>query len=370
MTGNNIRLRSSARTSMGQVRENNEDHVHLWTRDDFVLAVVADGMGGAVAGEEASRLAVEAIQDGMSMRDSSGAEAMSTMDEDTLAEKLSDAIQTANEHIMERAIAFPELKGMGTTVTLALVRSNQTVVAHVGDSRAYLIDGYDHSISQITADHSFVEALLAAGHITQEQAEAHPMRNVLYRALGQAEHVDVDVYFSHLHAGDRLVLCSDGLTRHVKPHEIAELALANPNPDVTSQKLVDLANARGGEDNVSVIVISVEGDASAPATRAEAARAIEDDDDTLVLKDRALLDRVDLPDKADLPAPVPGEDDDDTLLGLQSVEDETEDTEEIIEHDPLDEAITTRPTTLINPPPIKHDTDGLGEGHDTLTPDE
>jgi protein phosphatase len=367
MTGN-FRLRSSARTSMGQVRENNEDHVHLWSRDDFVLAVVADGMGGAAAGEEASRLAVEAIQDGMSMRDNNSADAFGTMDDDTLAEKLSDTIQTANVNIMERAIAQPELKGMGTTVTLALVRSNHTIVAHVGDSRAYLIDGYDHSISQITADHSFVEALLAAGHITQEQAEAHPMRNVLYRALGQAEHVDVDVYFSSLHMGDRLVLCSDGLTRHVKPHEIAEIALANPNPDVGSQKLVDLANARGGEDNVSVIVICVEGEASAPtATEEKTAKAIEDDDDTLVLKDRVLLDRVDLPDT--LPTAVPNDDDeDDTLVGLQTVDD-LMDTEEVIEHDPLDEAITTRPTTLIHPPK-KNDADGLGEGHDTLTPDQ
>ncbi len=367
MTGN-IRLRSSARTSMGQVRENNEDHVHLWSRDDFVLAVVADGMGGAAAGEEASRLAVEAIQEGMSMRDTSSADAFGAMDDDKLAEKLSDTIQTANVHIMERATAQPELKGMGTTVTLALVRSNHTIVAHVGDSRAYLIDGYDHSINQITADHSFVEALLAAGHITEEQAESHPMRNVLYRALGQAEHVDVDVYFSHLHAGDRMVLCSDGLTRHVKPNEIADIALANPNPDVASQKLVDLANARGGEDNVSVIVISVEGDGTAPIISAETAKAIEDDDDTLVLKDRVLLDRVDLPDT--LPTPVPADDDDDTLVGMEMEdEDDLLDTEEIVEHDPLDDAITTRPTTLVNPPG-KQDADGMGEGRDTLTPEQ
>lgn len=369
MTGN-IRLRSSARTSMGQVRENNEDNVHLWSRDDFVLAVVADGMGGAAAGEEASRLAVEAIQEGMSMRDNASADAFGTMDENTLAEKLSDTIQTANEHIMERATAQPELKGMGTTVTLALVRSNHTIVAHVGDSRAYLIDGYDHSISQITADHSFVEALLAAGHITAEQAESHPMRNVLYRALGQAEHVDVDVYFSNLHTGDRMVLCSDGLTRHVKPQEIADIALAHPNPDVASQKLVDLANARGGEDNVSVIVISVEGDAAAPPTKkAETAKAIEDDDDTLVLKDRVLLDRVDLPDT--LPSAVPADEDDDTLVGMEMEDDDDDllDTEEIVEHDPLDEAITTRPTTLVNRPE-KNDADGMGEGRDTLTPDQ
>jgi protein phosphatase len=370
MTELNVRLRSSARTSMGQVRENNEDNVHLWARDDFVVAVVADGMGGAVAGEEASRMAVEAIQEGLSIRENSGAEVFGTMDDDTLAEKLRDAINAANDHIMQRAAAFPEMKGMGTTVTLALVRKDHTIVAHVGDSRAYLIDGYDHGISQITADHSFVEALLAAGHITEEQAEAHPMRNVLYRALGQAENVDVDVYFSHLHIGDRMVLCSDGLTRHVKPKEIADIALASPNPDVASQKLVDLANARGGEDNVSVIVISVEGDGSAPSDSAEAAKAIEDEDDTLVLKDRVLLDRVDLPGgRIDLPDPVPGDEEDDTLVGMMP--DESGDTEEIIEHDPLDEAITTRPPALLDATKKTEadSPDGMGEGRDTLAPD-
>ncbi len=379
--GQNIRLRSSARTSMGQVRENNEDNVHLWTRDDFVLAVVADGMGGAVAGEEASRMAVEAIQEGLSMRDSTSPEAFGTMDDETLAEKLRHAIRSANEDIMKRAAAFPELKGMGTTVTLALVRKTHTIVAHVGDSRAYLIDGLDHSINQITADHSFVEALLAAGHITQEQADEHPMRNVLYRALGQAEHLDIDVYYSRLHVGDRLVLCSDGLTRHVKPHEIAEIAMADPNPDIASQKLVDLANARGGEDNVSVIVISVEGEmpTAHPGTEAEA--PIEDEDDTLVLKDRAMLDRVDLPGEkgeggnARIPDAVPAEDEDDddeTLVGLDPADDNLADTEEILDHDPLDEAITTRPTTLPNPPPMnkKDSSDSMGEGRDTLTPEQ
>src|SRR5690606_33698150 len=122
----------------------------------------------------------------------------------------------------------------------------EAIIAHVGDSRAYQIDGATQRITQITADHSFVEALLAAGHITPEQAEDHPMRNVLYRALGQAEDLDVDIYTVRLEIGDRLVLCSDGLTRHVKPEEIARLALADGNPSRSSQSLIDLANSRGG----------------------------------------------------------------------------------------------------------------------------
>src|SRR5690606_23218500 len=164
----------------------------------------------------------------------------------------------ANANIVQRAARDPELRGMGTTMTLAFVRGDRSIIAHVGDSRAYLVDGYTRRISQITADHSFVEALVAAGHITHEQAEEHPMRNVLYRALGQSDDIDVDVYETHLRPGDRLLLCSDGLTRHVKSHEIADVVLSDDDPEVASEALIDLANARGGEDNVSVIIILVE----------------------------------------------------------------------------------------------------------------
>ncbi len=225
-----IRLRSSARTSTGQVRENNEDNIHLWTRENFVLAVVADGMGGAAAGEEASRIAVESIKTGLALRDQDDTDKLAEIEDNVLTERLRDAIQTANMKIVEKAAGTPEMRGMGTTVTLAFVRATYAIVAHVGDSRAYLVDGEDHSITQITSDHSFVEALLAAGHITQEQADEHPMKNVLYRALGQADEVDIDMYYKRLHVGDRVILCSDGLTRHVKPAEIAELALVDFEP--------------------------------------------------------------------------------------------------------------------------------------------
>jgi hypothetical protein len=152
------------------------------------------------------------------------------------------------------------------------------------------VDGDDGNITQITSDHSFVEALLAAGHITEEQALEHPMRNVLYRALGQAEDVDVDMYYSRLQIRDRMVLCSDGLTRHVRPHEIAELAMSDENPDVISQRLIDLANERGGEDNVSVIVILVEANDSGSVSTGEAIMTTPiDDDETLILKDRPAI---------------------------------------------------------------------------------
>jgi protein phosphatase len=285
-SGGGIRLRSSARTSIGQVRENNEDSLHLWPNDHFVLAVVADGMGGAAAGEEASRMAIEAIQAGVSLRNTDSLEYISSLSDEVISQKLRMSIQQANLSIMNRSLEEPDLRGMGTTVTLAFVRGTHVIIAHVGDSRAYQVSGTTARITQITSDHSFVEALLAAGHITPEQALDHPMRNVLYRALGQAEELDVDIYHTVLTVGDRLVLCTDGLTRHVRPEEIAQAVLADSNPGQASQTLIDLANARGGEDNVSVIVIAVEHDSAAQVTSARADfEAEEDDDDTLVFRE-------------------------------------------------------------------------------------
>ncbi len=287
-----IRLRSSARTSIGQVRENNEDNVRLWSEADFVVAVVADGMGGAVAGEEASRIAVETLQQGKFLSDGESPIALS---DDQVVNWLCETVRHANNNIVERATNNPELHGMGTTMTLAFVRSNRAIITHVGDSRAYLIDGHSQHITQITADHSFVEALVAAGHLTHEQAEEHPMRNVLYRALGQSEEVDVDVYEAHLRPGDRIVMCSDGLTRHVKPNEIASMVLEADDPDVSAQAMIDLANARGGEDNVSVIIIALDGDESDEDTAELKNILVADDEDLIVKEDRTDTVEVSIP---------------------------------------------------------------------------
>lgn len=257
--GRGIRLRSSARSDRGRVRQNNEDNVHLWDADTSVLAVVADGMGGAVAGEEASRIAVETVQSKLTTEYYRSPDDYSHYDADDLAELMGDAVKEANHNIIEKAIASPEFKGMGTTITMAFARLNDVILAHVGDSRAYYVDSSDKSINQLTADHSFVQALVDAGHITDEEANVHPMKNVLYRALGQAEDLDVDVVQEiRIHAGDRLVLCSDGLTLHVDSDEIRDTALSSDDPNVISDKLVELANSRGGKDNVSVVVITAE----------------------------------------------------------------------------------------------------------------
>jgi protein phosphatase len=279
--GHGVRLRSNARTNTGRVRENNEDKVLLWARDHFVLAIVADGMGGAAAGEEASRIAVETIHKRLVELNIHADDTFNTMSADILGDTLREVIRAANDKIVQHAVQYPELKGMGTTVTLAIIHNAYAIIGHVGDSRAYLVDGFDGNISQITSDHSFVEAMVAAGHISRAEAEDHPMKNVLYRALGQSEEVDVDIYHSYLRSGDRLVLCSDGLTLHVKPQEIARVSLAEKRPDVTAERLIDIANERGGRDNVSVIIVNVEEEES---QQIDLDHEFSDEDDTLLIK--------------------------------------------------------------------------------------
>lgn len=252
-----IRIHASARTDPGQVRENNEDSVGLWSLDSVVLALVADGMGGAAAGEEASRITVEAVQADF-LGEQRGSSTLLELAEEILHDKLLGAIQAANMAVINRVDEDAALRGMGTTATLAFIRGRRAIFAHVGDSRAYLVDGTRGWVTQITSDHSFVEALLAAGHINAEEAEHHPMKNVLYRALGQTPDTTADLYDRFLAGGDRIVLCSDGLTRHLSPDEIAQLVLLDDDPHAATQRLIDLANARGGEDNISAVVILIE----------------------------------------------------------------------------------------------------------------
>ncbi len=248
----NLLARPSARTSVGQVRHNNEDSLHLWGSNGILVALIADGMGGAAAGEIASGIVVETVNATFAGRDN-----LHLLSERDLSANLAQAVRDANRAVIERTQRDPSLKGMGTTTTLALIRANRALFAHVGDSRAYHIDSKARQITQVTHDHSFVQALVASGHITQEQAQHHPMGNVLYRALGQSPDLEVDSYSQYLFAGDRLVICSDGLTRHVTPDDILQITLNEANPNIASKKLIELANKRGGEDNVSAIVIKI-----------------------------------------------------------------------------------------------------------------
>lgn len=249
--------RPNARTSVGLVRQNNEDNLGLWAIDGIVIALVADGMGGAAAGEEASRLSVEATQAEF-LGPERQSEALITLSEDDLLHRMRTAVLDANNLVVERSEKDASRKGMGTTSTLVLVRANRVLIAHVGDSRAYLIDRQAGQVVQLTSDHSFVQALVASGHITQDQARHHPMGHVLYRALGQSRELDVDLYSRTVRAGDVIVLCSDGLTRHIDPQDLLSIALESQHPAEISLDLIERTTERGAEDNVSVIVVSIE----------------------------------------------------------------------------------------------------------------
>jgi protein phosphatase len=238
-----MRLGASAgKTDAGRVRRRNED---AFVRDP-PLFVVADGMGGAQAGEVASRLAAAAFRE--------------FHDADGLApeERLAAIVQEANRRIYERARTDSEVSGMGTTVTAALVGDDHVAIGHVGDSRAYRLR--DGRLEQLTEDHSLVADLMRSGRLTPEEADAHPQRSVITRALGTDPEVDVDTSAVEAQPGDLFLLCSDGLTTMVSDEEILRLVAEAPTLDEAAARLVKAANSGGGEDNVTVVLFALEGD--------------------------------------------------------------------------------------------------------------
>ncbi|MDQ6837854.1 MAG: Stp1/IreP family PP2C-type Ser/Thr phosphatase [Actinomycetota bacterium] len=250
-------LRAGSATDVGLVRANNQDQALVASP----LFAVADGMGGHAAGEVAAELACQAL-----------AEAFSSVQPPT-AEALVSAAQQANRAVFERALANPEMRGMGTTlVAVALIGNGgheSIAVAHVGDSRVYLVRHGE--ISQVTADHSLVAELVAEGQIAAEDAARHPQRHVLSRALGVYPDVDVDLTEVDPRDGDRLLLCSDGLSREVSDHQIASVLRRLADPDDAARQLVEEAIAKGGADNITVVIVDVvhaDGNASAEPTTA------------------------------------------------------------------------------------------------------
>jgi protein phosphatase len=255
--GATIRLRAAALSDVGMVRELNEDAVMAvaYSRDSQVepaqnfLYVVADGMGGAEAGEIASAIAVGAIRNYIG----SALEAAPAAGD--IRGLLQDALEEANKKILEYAAAHAEARGMGSTAVGALIIPPEAAVAWVGDSRAYLCD--HNGLRQVTKDHSLVQRLIEIGQITPEEARHHEHKNVITRSLGArpsgpagAESVTL-----RLKRGDRLMLCSDGLTTHVEDEKIGEILRRHADPCAAARELVVAANAGGGTDNVSVVVI-------------------------------------------------------------------------------------------------------------------
>lgn len=243
-------LKFAARTDMGQVRENNEDKFDFYEPEEpSILAArgcfyaVADGMGGALAGQIASELTLKRIL--TTYYDHPAADPQAA---------LREAILEANDYIYALAQAIPERSGMGTTLVAALFIEDQVVIAHVGDSRAYLLR--EGSLRQVTVDHSWVEEQVRAGVLTREEAELSPFRNVITRSIGATPNVLPDFYEEKCQEGDTWLLCSDGLTGHVEDSEIASI-LERHAPSEAARQLVELANARGGRDNITVFVLSV-----------------------------------------------------------------------------------------------------------------
>jgi protein phosphatase len=251
-----IRIRAAAVTDVGMVREFNEDSIMAveYLRDSQIepaqnfLYVVADGMGGAEAGEVASAIAVGAIRNYVESKLVSGVV-------DDLAGLLKAALEEANARIIAYQAEHPEARGMGSTAVGTLLIPPAGAVAWVGDSRAYLSD--NNGLRQLTRDHSLVQRLIEIGQITPEEARHHEHKNVITRGLGarQSGPAGAEAVALKLKRGDRLMLCSDGLTAHVEDRQIAEVLRRHTDPYEAASELMVAANAGGGTDNVSVVVI-------------------------------------------------------------------------------------------------------------------
>jgi PPM family protein phosphatase len=254
----------AGRTDTGRKRRRNEDA--------YVVApplfAVADGMGGAQAGEVASKLAAAALEDTDPGRL-------------TGPERVASVIREANRRVHERSSTDPSTSGMGTTMTVALVEQDGVVIGHVGDSRAYLVR--EGSIEQLTEDHSLVNELLKSGRLSPSEADTHPQRSVITRAVGTDPEVDVDAFTVDARAGDVFLLCSDGLTDMVDDAAILDTVAENAGDlDRATKTLVAAANRGGGEDNITVVAFAIgedaAGDLGDTATMAAIAEPEPDDE--------------------------------------------------------------------------------------------
>jgi PPM family protein phosphatase len=250
-------------TDRGLVRRINQDAIDmcmLRAPDGGILylGVVADGVGGAYAGEQASALAAAIVRNRIEL----GVLAGRASDDASCEQLLREALRAANRHIYQISRNGLGQQGMGTTLTVALIVGGRPYIASVGDSRAYLLRASTFSagralIAQLTADHSVAAQLIEAGRITPEQARAHPQRSLLYRTIGAEPTVDIDTVSVRVKPGDRILLCSDGLVEYVSDDELAQIALRQPEPATACARLLALANQRGGTDNSSVVIAYV-----------------------------------------------------------------------------------------------------------------
>jgi serine/threonine protein phosphatase PrpC len=267
-------------TDVGLVRELNEDSVLALNLTQYYesvqtqigLFIVSDGMGGEAAGEVASRVTVRSVAEWVTEKLIS-ASLKSTREEKIAApthtgglrlavadgnemattEMLRMAVVNANREVMAYARANPDERGLGATVTVTMIVDLVLTIAHVGDSRCYLLSG--DRFEQLTEDHSLVQKMVNTGNLSRSEARIHPYRNVIYRSIGADEHVEIDIIRRTLKCGDIIMLCSDGLNSMLSDDQIRDILLVNPDPYAAAKELVVAANAAGGEDNTSVIVV-------------------------------------------------------------------------------------------------------------------
>ena len=227
------------KTDTGRQRRDNEDNAFARAP----VFVVADGMGGAQAGEVASRIAIEVFQQALP-------------DSGTPEQRLAGGVRAANRKIYDLSRAEPERAGMGTTLTAAYLDDADLAIAHVGDSRAYLFR--DGLLTRLTQDHSLVEELVRRGKLTEEQAAEHPQRSIITRALGPEPEVEVDTWSYPVRAGDVVLLCSDGLTSMIGEDVVAEVLGSASTLDEAAERLIGEANEAGGRDNITVVLFRLE----------------------------------------------------------------------------------------------------------------
>ena len=248
-----MRLTSCGMTDVGRRRNHNEDNFLI--NDQLQLYVVCDGMGGHAGGEVASAIAVHTIEESFFTMDWSNYD---PEDFDTLAqEQIKFAVLLAGRKIHEVAEANPSFKGMGTTCVAMFVFNHVAYIGHVGDSRCYLVR--QGEVDQITEDHSWVNQQILAGKLTEEKAKNHPYKNVITRSLGFKDYVEVDVIKVPITKGDQILMCSDGLSNLVEGIEMKDIALRHP-PQAAARQLINLACERGGDDNITIVILRVDGD--------------------------------------------------------------------------------------------------------------
>ncbi len=248
-----MRIISCGMTDVGMKRTNNEDAYLI--NDELNLFIVCDGMGGHVGGEFASSIGVNTVEEVLSTIDADPSADLPDDPVEATREKLRYAIRLAGKRIYEKALAEPEYKGMGTTVLVLLLEGGNSYVAHVGDSRSYLIR--EDVIEQLTEDHSLVNEKIRAGELTPEAARHHKLRNIITRSLGYQEDVDIDTQVRAIRRNDQFLLCSDGLSNLLEASEIGEV-VRSLSPQAAARRLIEMACDRGGDDNITIIIVRIE----------------------------------------------------------------------------------------------------------------